>query len=75
MSVVWTQNVCDHISLMPPQAKRNTLALLDYDLAFHLQLGKLMGNSNMSRQSKLRSNWCINLAAMLQAASDASLTL
>lgn len=49
--------------------------LLDYALAFHLQLGKLNENSNKSRQSKLQSNCCVNLAALLEAASDASLTL
>jgi hypothetical protein len=49
--------------------------LLDYALAFYLQLGKLNENSNKSRQSKLQSKCCVNLAALLEAASDASLTL
>jgi hypothetical protein len=72
---VWTQKVCNHISLMPPQSKGNTLPLLDYALAFNLQLGKLTENCNNSRQSKLQSNCCVNLAALLAAASDASLSL
>jgi len=60
---------------MPPQSKGNTLPLLDYALAFTLQLGKLNENPNNRRQRKLQTNCCVNLAALLAAASDASLSL